>query len=260
MKKLIITGALALVFAASGAIAANADDAPPAEFVPYSAQLDWYAPSPATVDAPFAVPQHLAVLTCGGIKQHDEYTITTADMDAHYKALVASATLTGPAGDAEFTPHNYTVTALPDCPPPSAGALPPVVTTQATCTAAASYTVSEAPTGWKYALADINDPNSRPVAGTFTLPDGVSLTINAHTIYGYAPDSYTVTVTGAAQLAADNPACKTDTTTTTVVKHEDPTPPAGLAFTGPDYRLVPWGLALLLLGIGGKLIHRRLVR
>jgi hypothetical protein len=88
---------------------------PASTFTPYEAHQDWYAPLPATVADHFAVPQTTKVLVCDGIKQSDYYWIKTAAMQADYTKLISGGILSSPAGDAEFSPHNYTITALPAC-------------------------------------------------------------------------------------------------------------------------------------------------
>lgn len=117
MKRRLISALCAIgvgVAAVAGlAPAAHADSL--TKFVPYTAHVDWYAPTPATVASPFAAPQTTKVLTCGGIHQADDYTITSKKLDAEYRAFVAAGVLNSPAEDAKFNPHDYTVTALPDC-------------------------------------------------------------------------------------------------------------------------------------------------
>lgn len=88
----------------------------PVKFKPYSTTQTWYAPTPASVSSPFAVPQTTTVLECGGIKQVDKYRIDTAELDLKYKALIAGGVLNSPADDAPFHPQGV-VTALPDCVP-----------------------------------------------------------------------------------------------------------------------------------------------
>ena len=88
---------------------------PASTFTPYEAHQDWYAPLPATVANPFAAYQTTKVLVCDGIKQSDYYWIKTAAMQADYTKLISGGKLLSPAGDAEFSPHNYTITALPAC-------------------------------------------------------------------------------------------------------------------------------------------------
>jgi hypothetical protein len=117
MKKilgLVLVAILALVGFTLFASPANATETP--AFQKYDTTQTWYAPSPATVDQPFAVPQTTTVLECGGIKQVDQYTIDTPELEAQYKALIAGGILTGMDKDAPFHPRGV-VTALPECAP-----------------------------------------------------------------------------------------------------------------------------------------------
>lgn len=149
MKKLV-TVLAAAAFAGGTifgtAVPAFADGSNQPAFTPYEATQDWYAPTPATVANPFAVPQTTKVLTCGGIKQHDDYTIKTAVMETHYKALIAGGVLKSSAGDAEFSPHGYTVTALPAC-----VVTPPVVDKCATNFSSGMWEIS-----WGRQFSDTN--------------------------------------------------------------------------------------------------------
>jgi hypothetical protein len=111
---LVVALAFLAFFAFSPISAASATEAP--AFQKYETSQTWYAPSPASTTHPFAVPQTTKVLECGGIKQFDQYTIDSAELEAQYKALIAGGVLTGPDKDAPFHPRGV-VTALPDCAP-----------------------------------------------------------------------------------------------------------------------------------------------
>lgn len=105
-------GIAALIALGSPAMSqAHADDAP--VFTPYTAHQDWYkAGTEANGDI---WPQTTTVITCGGIVQHDDYTISTQQQDTDYKALIAGGVLNSGDDDAEFSPHNYSVVDLPAC-------------------------------------------------------------------------------------------------------------------------------------------------
>jgi hypothetical protein len=116
LAALTAAAASALVLAPALGASATTTQYPPAPFTPYDVSQTWYAPTPATVDNPFAVPQTTKVLTCGGIRQDDKYHIDTAELDVKYKELIAGGVLPGPEADAPFHPVGV-VTALPDCAP-----------------------------------------------------------------------------------------------------------------------------------------------
>lgn len=101
-----------LAFSPTGAAQATEGDS----FKPYETSQTWYAPLPATVESPFAVPQTTTVLECGGIKQFDQYTIDTPELEKAYLALIAGGVLKSPADDEPFHPRGV-VTALPECAP-----------------------------------------------------------------------------------------------------------------------------------------------
>jgi len=120
MKKNLLWGSvvalvsilLMSVFALLAAPSASATENP--YFKKYDVTQTWYAPSPASVESPFAVPQTLTVLECGGIRQDDKYTIDSPELEKKYQALIAGGVLNSPADDAPFHPRGV-VTALPDC-------------------------------------------------------------------------------------------------------------------------------------------------
>lgn len=118
MSKAVKTILVFVVIFIVGLIAAspaNATEQP--YFKKYDTAQTWYAPSPASVAEPFAVPQTLTVLECGGIRQDDKYTIDSAELEKQYQALLAGGVLRSPADDAPFHPRGV-VTALPECVPP----------------------------------------------------------------------------------------------------------------------------------------------
>lgn len=191
------------------------------------------------------------------------YIVTAEANDpAHYVYVgTASWSHTFAAIPAECAP----VVIPPVEPPLTAVSILPVTQT---CD---SYTVPTQPAGVKYALADINDLTSRPVAGTFPLTVGQSVTINAHTTFGYVPASYTVTVTG-----SDTGDCAVVVVPpveppVVVPPTELPTPPAvpaasvdKLAYTGSDSGMLTLagaaGLMLLAAGVVTVLAARRRAR
>jgi hypothetical protein len=121
----IVVAAVGLLIFASPANATEAS-----KFEKYDTTQTWYAPSPASVDDPFAVPQTLTVLECGGIRQDDKYTIDTPELEKQYQDLIAGGVLNSKWEDAPFHPRGV-VTALPDCAPvvvPPVTEEPPVVT------------------------------------------------------------------------------------------------------------------------------------
>lgn len=116
--KVISTFIAAGTLVLAGTAAANATEtAPvtqdsPAVFTPIQEHQDWYKAGGTLAD-PF--PQTTAAITCGGIVQHDDYTITSQEMLDHYKALITGGVLPSSAQDQEFSPHNYSVVLLPEC-------------------------------------------------------------------------------------------------------------------------------------------------
>lgn len=136
----------------------------PKHFKSYDVTVVWYGASPDSIATPFAQPQTLTPITCGGIVQTDVYTISSQKMQDHYWALIHGGKLVGTWQDAEFSPHDYTVTALPEC-----------VTDDAT----AAVAVSDA-------TCDV--PGTPTLTGTF---------LASQPLLDTTPGAHTVTVTSA---------------------------------------------------------------
>lgn len=107
----------------------------------------------------------------------------------------------------------------------------PATSTDPTCDTGATYTLPEQPTGIKYALDAVT--GIRPVAGTFTLADGDTVTVVAHSIAGYVPVNASWTFTGASAIAAQSTDASAPCYVPPVIPTQLPTPTA-LAQTGSD--------------------------
>lgn len=120
----------------------------------------------------------------------------TQTVGAPAAGAVASATLTvkWPDGYTQNVPTK-SVTVPDTCVVPLIPVnLVPVTQTPPTCDVGSTYTIPALPEGLKYTL---NPDGSRPVAGTYPLPAGASVSIQEHSIFGYVPVSQTYTFTGA---------------------------------------------------------------
>lgn len=190
--------------------AAQATEKP---FEPYNVKMSWYKVGGTLADT---FPQDTNVITCGGIRQDDEYYIDTVELDAEYKAFIAAGKLPSPAEDQKFHPHNYTITLLPDC---------EVIPTP-TASPTASPTPSASPT-----------PTAQPTAQPTQSPVPSASPSAAPT------KPATATTTGVkAPVNSDAP---TETTTPVAVVADG----SQLAFTG--FNSVPWFIAAFLLLGGG---------
>jgi len=177
-----------------------------------------YTPPPPTVSTPIAPTANAGIETCVDGKSVD------ANGTIHLPSFVGGHFAEHAAGDIpNVAPGEYAFTPVADdgyvlssdepvfvtvpasvdvdCAPVLIDvAIVPPTSTPATCDAAATYTLYAQPTGIKYVLID----GVRPVAGTYTLADGESITIQAHSIAGYTPVSGTWTFTGQDKLATQS--------------------------------------------------------
>lgn len=174
---LAILGAIVVVAAGSAGATAV--------FKPYSTTVSWYKSGGTLTNV---WPQNLTKISCGGIDQVDSYNITSLKMDQDYKALMAKAVLNSAADDAEFSPHDYSVTLLPKCENVSAVPSIPILSI-GTCSGpgvVADYTLDAPVT--KGIIYQIEGKTFTHVV----VPNGNIITVNAIAAPGYyIPDSAT---------------------------------------------------------------------
>lgn len=237
---LAVLGALVVVFAASlmfssSAHAATVNSPTPtpsssAPFEPIHETCLWQLTPPSTASDAFAKPQTLIACStsttpalpapkCGQTitGQLDHYTITSQQMLDDFTKLTTSGTLASPAGDAEFSPADWSYPTLTGdaCTTPTDSTTPPpsprpIVTATSECGVGLTGVTVDNTNGTDAVIVQLVDTNATvpfsPAIATYTVDAGKTDVRDAALVVANVPsgstDTFEVTLTGPAPAFA----------------------------------------------------------